>query len=370
MNSAVPGPDMLPSVSPASTGSSGTSPSRVMSNQGAQGDFNRIIKDELVSPEEMAKLKDLLPPDQFQELESMMETGNSLPWAADLADPASANPALLQWMLQLTGMDTGSDAVAARLGAQSSATASLTAADLRNLLLSQGGAGATAGQSNGVPGLADAQTAILPGKGELAADLMGIKSAVSAGDLSTGLLNSAGTTPATPFSALVAGLEPVSAHRSGVYTPPPINLPVGEKGWDNMLGNRVAWMVGGQLQQATLHISPRHLGPIDIQISMQHDHASVSFLANNAAVKEAIEAAIPRLREMFADNNMLLANVDVGQHGANAEDGGPGMFEQTGDSTGSGFAMAGEGDHESDDATAILQTETTIITNGLVDDYA
>lgn len=368
MNSAVPGPDMLPSVSPASTGSSGTSVSRAMNNQGNQGDFNRIIRDEMVSPEELAKLKELLPPEQLQELESMMENGNALPWAADLADPASTNPVLLQWMLQLTGIEGGGDEVAARLGAQSGAAASLTAADLRNLLLSQGSTGASPGQ-NGALSSADAQTAILLAKGELA-DSLGIKSAVNVGDLPAGLLNSSRTTPTTPFSALVSGLEQVSPHRSGVYSPPAINLPVGEKGWDNMLGNRVAWMVGGQLQQATLHISPRHLGPIDIQISMQHDQASVSFLANNAAVKEAIEAAIPRLREMFADNNMLLANVDVGQHDASTQNGGPGMFEQTDGSAGSGFAMDGQGGREADAATDPLQSEGIITTNGLVDDYA
>lgn len=329
----------------------------------------------MLSPEDMAKLKELLPPEQLQELESMMENGNSLPWAADLADPATANPALLQWMLQLAGIEPGGEEAANRLGTQSGAGASLTPVDLRNMLLSQGAntgpASGTPGQLNGALSPADAQSAILLAKGELAADAMGIKSAVNTGDLSAGLLNNTGTTSGTPFASLVSGLEQASSYRSGVYTPPAINLPVGEKGWDNMLGNRVAWMVGGQLQQATLHISPRHLGPIDIQISMQHDQASVSFLANNAAVKEAIEAAIPRLRDMFADNNMLLANVDVGQHDASTQDGGPEMFGQPGGSSGgNGFGMDGESGQTAEDSTDMLQTETLVTTNGLVDDYA
>lgn len=98
--------------------------------------------------------------------------------------------------------------------------------------------------------------------------------------------------------------------------PVPINIPPESKGWDNAVSDRIMWMVGNKSQSATIRITPPQLGPIEVHVVVQKDQASVNFTAHNGVVREALEAAIPRLREMFNENNLQLVNVDVGQKDA------------------------------------------------------
>jgi flagellar hook-length control protein FliK len=77
-----------------------------------------------------------------------------------------------------------------------------------------------------------------------------------------------------------------------------MNQPMGKPGWDSELGNRVVWMTRENVQSAQIRINPAHLGPIEV-----HVHA-----------RDALDAAIPRLREMMADNGLNLTDVDVSGH--------------------------------------------------------
>lgn len=376
MNSAMPGSNMLPSLLPSSAGNGRSSLSGTTASEGNLIDFKKILNGEVMTPEGMAKLQDLLPPDQLSQLEALLENGNGLPFSADIADPANAlsNPSLLQWMLQLTGVEGVGEEIAATPGVQSTPGVALTAADLRTALLRQGAGGNSvnveAGQGSRPVNPADAQTALLLTKGEIANDTVGVKPSLFTGDLPSGVFNGNSVATAAPLTAVVSGLEQISTQRSEVYTPPAISVPVGEKGWDNVLSNRIMWMVGGQMQQASLHITPRHLGPVDIQVSIQNDQTNISFLTNNAAVKEALESAIPRLREMFADNNMQLVNVDVAQRDAGKQNGGTDLFHQAGAGGGDNFTANGQREGNADSSTEDPGLVRVVTSSGLVDDYA
>jgi flagellar hook-length control protein FliK len=94
-----------------------------------------------------------------------------------------------------------------------------------------------------------------------------------------------------------------------------ITIPVAQPGWDQALGQRVQWLVGQQLQGAELRITPPHLGPIEVRISIGQDQQTVvNFTSPHAAVRDAIEAAVPRLRDMLGNNGQDLVNVNVSQH--------------------------------------------------------
>jgi flagellar hook-length control protein FliK len=94
-----------------------------------------------------------------------------------------------------------------------------------------------------------------------------------------------------------------------------ITIPVAQPGWDQALGQRVQWLVGQQLQGAELRITPPHLGTIEVRISIGQDQQTVvNFASPNAAVRDAIEAAVPRLRDMLGNNGQDLVNVNVSQH--------------------------------------------------------
>lgn len=108
----------------------------------------------------------------------------------------------------------------------------------------------------------------------------------------------------------LAGPQP-SQQNPAAHVANAMTLPLGAEGWGQELGNRVQWLVGQNVQAAELRINPPHLGPVEIRISVDQDQASVSFTAQHSVTRDAIEAAIPRLRDMLGDNGLNLANVNV-----------------------------------------------------------
>ena len=87
---------------------------------------------------------------------------------------------------------------------------------------------------------------------------------------------------------------------------------VGERGWDQAVGDKLVWMVNQKHQVAQLHLNPPDLGPLKIAISLDQNQASAQFFSAHASVREALEVAMPRLREMLADSGITLGNTSVG----------------------------------------------------------
>lgn len=100
-----------------------------------------------------------------------------------------------------------------------------------------------------------------------------------------------------------------------------LDTPMGSKAWEQGVGERIHWMLGNGLAKAEIRLNPQHLGPLEIRISLQNDQTHVSILAQHGATKDAIEASLPRLREMFQDANLNLGTVDVGRREAQQQGG-------------------------------------------------
>lgn len=90
-----------------------------------------------------------------------------------------------------------------------------------------------------------------------------------------------------------------------------VQLPVGASGWSDAVGQKVVWMAGQHQQVAELHLNPPQLGPMEVRLTINNDQVSALFVSHQPAVREALEAAIPRLREMFAESGMMLGNAMV-----------------------------------------------------------
>ena len=87
----------------------------------------------------------------------------------------------------------------------------------------------------------------------------------------------------------------------------------GDPAWNKELGEKLIWMHKQSIPSVELRLNPEHLGPVLIKVDVSHDQASIAFTAQNVAVKEAIEAAIPKLREMLNGQQLNLADVNVSQ---------------------------------------------------------
>jgi flagellar hook-length control protein FliK len=96
-----------------------------------------------------------------------------------------------------------------------------------------------------------------------------------------------------------------------VYAAPGLEPRLGAPGWDNALGQKVLWMVSQQQQVAELSLNPPDLGPLRVVLSMNGDQASAMFVSQQPDVRQALEAALPRLKEMMADSGINLSNTTV-----------------------------------------------------------
>jgi flagellar hook-length control protein FliK len=115
-------------------------------------------------------------------------------------------------------------------------------------------------------------------------------------------------TPTLP--AQLQPQTPVSTHVPEAVSRP-VHAPVGTPAWADDIGSRVIVMAEAGKHTASLKLSPEHLGPLEINITVQDDKASVWFGAAHADTRAAIETALPRLREMFASQGLSLADAGV-----------------------------------------------------------
>ncbi|MBU0592311.1 MAG: flagellar hook-length control protein FliK [Gammaproteobacteria bacterium] len=147
------------------------------------------------------------------------------------------------------------------------------------------------------------------------------------------------STPEIPANTLPVMMA--TSHSSVVETkamplsPATIQAPVGSAGWGEALGQKVVWMAGQQTQVAELRLNPPNLGPMEVRISVSNDQISAIFVSHQPAVREAIEAAMPRLREMLAEGGMSLGNATVSsdslpQQQASGREGQSGSSRQAG----------------------------------------
>jgi len=138
-------------------------------------------------------------------------------------------------------------------------------------------------------------------------------------DLTRGLATAlTAANPGTGQSGLAVAPDLVPPRGAAVVSEA-VSVPVGERGWERAFGERVVWLVGQQIQSAEVRLNPPHLGPVEVRLSLTGQDANISFTVAHGATRDAIEQAIPRLRELFAEHQLQIVNVDVGQRDASSQ---------------------------------------------------
>ncbi len=86
---------------------------------------------------------------------------------------------------------------------------------------------------------------------------------------------------------------------------------VGTPAWDQQLGQKVVWMAAGGDQSATLTLNPPDLGPVQVVLTVTNDQADAAFMSAQPEVRQALEAAMPRLREMMSEAGIAFGSATV-----------------------------------------------------------
>ncbi len=86
---------------------------------------------------------------------------------------------------------------------------------------------------------------------------------------------------------------------------------VGTPAWGQALGDKLVWMASGAQQTASLTLNPPNLGPLQVVLDVKNDQATASFYAAQPEVRQALESALPRLREMMTEAGIQLGQATV-----------------------------------------------------------
>ncbi|WP_028670061.1 flagellar hook-length control protein FliK [Saccharospirillum impatiens] len=133
----------------------------------------------------------------------------------------------------------------------------------------------------------------------------------------------------------------------------------GEAG--RQLGERLALMVRGDIQQATIRLDPPELGLMDVRITVQNDQTQVQIVVQNPQVREALESQSVRLREFLEQQGLSLAKLDIRDESAGQQGAGSERDDESGGDTAGQMAADSETSDES--ATSVAWGQ------GLVDQF-
>ncbi|AMP92673.1 flagellar hook-length control protein FliK [Legionella pneumophila] len=101
---------------------------------------------------------------------------------------------------------------------------------------------------------------------------------------------------------------------SNNYAPKNFTIPihVNHSQWSNQLSEHIVWLGHQEVKSALIKIHPEELGPLEINVNVVKDNASVNISTHSVYVKEIVDQALPRLREMMAQQGINLSEVHIG----------------------------------------------------------
>jgi flagellar hook-length control protein FliK len=157
-----------------------------------------------------------------------------------------------------------------------------------------------------------------------------------------------------------------TAQAAAAPKPAPVEVPieskVGTPRWTRDIHQSVSMLVQARASVAELRLTPADMGPIQIRIDFSEKQPSVSISVQQTDTRNALDAALPRLRDMMAESGITLGGAGVEQHG------------RPGDAPGEQARFAWQGHDESAPPPAVadpfIPAARAVALNQLVDTYA
>lgn len=92
-----------------------------------------------------------------------------------------------------------------------------------------------------------------------------------------------------------------------------VNAAVDSAEFGQNVASHLSTMVDGNVNSAKLQVSPPALGPIEVRIAIQGDHAQVWMASHSAMTRDALQNAAPQLKEMLNSQGFSQVSVDISQ---------------------------------------------------------
>ncbi|VWC37805.1 flagellar hook-length control protein [Burkholderia lata] len=90
---------------------------------------------------------------------------------------------------------------------------------------------------------------------------------------------------------------------------------IGTPDWTDALSQKVVFLSNAHQQSAELTLNPADLGPLQVVLRVADNNAHALFVSQHAQVREAVEAALPKLREAMEAGGLGLGSATVSDGG-------------------------------------------------------
>lgn len=142
------------------------------------------------------------------------------------------------------------------------------------------------------------------------------------------LKNASSDTRVDDFANRLAALTQAVVPKTANALPPSTPLAMHQSGWTEEVVNRVMYLSSANLKSADIQLQPAELGRLDIRVNIAADQQTqINFMSGHAAVREALEGQMHRLRDMLAQQGMGQVDVNVSDQSRGWQ-GQPGQEQQ------------------------------------------
>ncbi|WP_300173622.1 flagellar hook-length control protein FliK [uncultured Aliivibrio sp.] len=143
-------------------------------------------------------------------------------------------------------------------------------------------------------------------------------------------------------SGTTATQQAATAQKTDPATAP---LNIRQEQVSDEVAERINMMMAKNLKYVDIRLDPPEMGRMHIRLNMGSDGAAVQFTVSNQQARDAIEQSLPRLREMFAQQGIQLADTSVQQQ-SSGDSSQYGHQQQKSSHQGSGFSEESSETHE------------------------
>lgn len=100
----------------------------------------------------------------------------------------------------------------------------------------------------------------------------------------------------------------------------------------NAMQQQVGMMLARNLKSVDIRLDPPELGSMQVRLSVNNEQAAIQFVVNNSQTKEALEASLPRLKELLEQQGMELTDSGVDHQQGNGEQNADSEHQSAGNS--------------------------------------
>jgi len=88
---------------------------------------------------------------------------------------------------------------------------------------------------------------------------------------------------------------------------------LGKAEWNQSMSKQISWMASQHIRSAEIKLTPSNLGTIEVRVDMNDDKLNVVFSSRDIGVRDSVEQAMPKLREMMEEQGLELGDTNVSE---------------------------------------------------------